>query len=1258
MIDVTKWMKVSGANHLPIPYIGYIEVEIGTSHCSVPNVGILVVKDPTDQYGKDRKLRVPGVLGSNFFRILKEHLGQDSVANTDGNDQILNTLSVFEMRTSNVGSRSLSFVKVAGQTPIQIPARSMKAVLCTTRQDSKRKYSALVQAVQGDQGTLPRNIMVIDTYADVECGNIPVRVVNIGDDDVWLNPKTRIGVLHEADVEYASEPNCQADIKVSNQEIQVHIEKIQSEMQEDPKYSGVVSTKASVKIHGTDVDIGRILTEEQKQRLVSVLEKHQDVFSKNADDLGFTDTVQHKILTTDDVPVKLPHRRIPPNQIEEVKLHIKKLLQQGVIRPSTSPYGAAVVLVRKKDNTLRLCVDYRQLNLKTIKDAFPIPRIEEALDALHGASYFSTLDLAQGFYQVKMDEQDRQKTAFRVGPLGLYEFIRMPFGLCNSPSTFQRLMEACLGDKNFEILLLYLDDILVFSKSFEEHLQRLEIVFNRLRSHGLKIKPSKCQFFHKEVKYLGHIVSGEGVKVDPDKIAVIKDWKTPESEKELRSFLGLAGYYRKFIKGFSQIASPLHATLSKQENKNTGKKISTKQIPFKKKWNSKCSIAFENLKSCLMSTPILGFPDFRSPFILETDASFDGLGAVLSQQQESGKVVIAYASRSLRPGEKNMSNYSSLKLELLALKWAITEKFRDYLLGSKFAVYTDNNPLSYFKTSKLAANELRWASELAQFDFSIKYRSGKLNRNADSLSRMYQNCNSEEILAEATKSISLKEVVVSSQDVAVDKEGTTPTASAPTFPEYTIQDLRKLQLEDPNLERVFYWLEIGHKPTLRQMSKEKGEVRKILRKYHLLQLKDGVLYLTSKGLDGEFLQMVLPESLRSQVLESLHDCSGHQGRERTLALVKRRCYWPGMQGDVIKWIEKCERCMIAKSPMPSIRPTLGNLLAKHPLDILAMDFTLLEKSSDGFENVLVLTDVFTKFTLAIPTKNQKASTVAKQLVYNWFYKFGIPNRLHSDQGRNFESEVVKELCKLYNIRKSRCTPYHPEGNSQCERFNRTMHDRLRTLDPEKKKKKWTLYLPEIVYVYNATPHATTGISPYYLLYGREPRLPVDHLLGVDFDDFENSDDWVTEHRKRLRAAWILAESNSEKSAEKRREVHDKKSTPCAIDIGTKVLIRNHVQGRNKMQDVWKPEPYIIIEKLQDNVYKVRSLDNYGETKVLHRKEILDTKESFQDDDSLSNESGSDTEEDIFVVRESRNVPVLFILFGYIFNFFYLTSRCN
>ena len=329
---------------------------------------------------------------------------------------------------------------------------------------------------------------------------------------------------------------------------------------------------------------------------------------------------------------------------------------------------------------------------KTRKDAYPLPRVDEALEALHGAKYFSSLDLAQGYLQCKMKEKDVHKTAFRVGSGGLYEFVRMPFGLCNAPATFQRLMDAVLGEQTYESLLIYLDDILLFSKTIDQMIDRLDMVFTKLGNAGLKVKPQKCFLFMKEVNYLGHVIFERGVETDPKKIEVIRDWKTPKTETELRSFLGLASYYRKFIENFSKVAAPLNALLvgtdsKKSKRKKVQKKVdSSEKLTFEEKWDDTCEKSFCSLKEKLTSPPTLAFPDFSKPFIVETDASCNGLGAVLSQQQEPGQVVIAYASRSLKPSEKNMNNYSSTKLELLALKWAVTDKFREYLLGGKFTV--------------------------------------------------------------------------------------------------------------------------------------------------------------------------------------------------------------------------------------------------------------------------------------------------------------------------------------------------------------------------------------------------------------------------------------------------------------------------------------------------------------------------------------------------------------------------------------------
>ena len=320
----------------------------------------------------------------------------------------------------------------------------------------------------------------------------------------------------------------------------------------------------------------------------------------------------------------------------------------------------------------------------------------------------------------------------------------MPFGLCNATATFMRLMDKAFGDQTFQSVLIYLDDILVFGSTVDETMQRLDMVLTRLRKLNLKVAPEKCQFFYKQLRFLGHLVSEDGISPDPEKTRAVCKWNIPKSESELRSFLGLAGYYRRFISGFAKIAAPLHALIGgggkKTKKAKPVKSTSAAPLDWNSKWNSKCDNAFSELKERLSTAPVVGYPDMTLPSILEIDASFNGLGAVLSQQQKGKLVVLGYASRGLRDSEKNMSNYSSMKLELLGLKWAVAEQFGDMLIGAKFVVYTDNNPLSYVKTTgKPGATETRWAAELAQFDFAIKYRSRRSNQNADSLSRKTQH---------------------------------------------------------------------------------------------------------------------------------------------------------------------------------------------------------------------------------------------------------------------------------------------------------------------------------------------------------------------------------------------------------------------------------------------------------------------------------------------------------------------------------------
>ena len=447
------------------------------------------------------------------------------------------------------------------------------------------------------------------------------------------------------------------------------------------------------------------------------------------------------------------------------------------------------------------------------------------------------------------------------------------------------------------------------------------------------------------------------------------------------------------------------------------------------------------MKGALTTAPVLGYADYTKSFILETDASHDGLSAILSQEQDGKSRVLAFASRRLRPSEKNSSLYSSMKLEFLAMKWAITDKFRHYLLGAKFKIITDNNPLTYFRSAKLGALEQRWVS---QFDFDIQYRPGQINP-ADAVPRMPLEPSPQPLLTvvppevASVNDLQCEQLAVDPTSTAgvlgdtmapvlpLDKEepGETavPEAAAEVFPRLSMADLQQLQQRDPVLGPVLAaW-------PAKPFDTKEHSMRALVQQYPRLLLKKGGLYRRQADQwRGTLEQLVLPSSLRPDVLASLHDDMGYQGYERTMELLRPRVYWPAMHREARDYISSCERCTMGHAP--ALHTTSSHLLASRPLEILAIDFTKLETASDGRENVLVLTDVFSKFTQAIPMRNQEAGTVAKVLVHEWFQRYGVPQKIHSDQGRDFESKLVKSLCELYGIKKTRTTPYHPRGNAQ------------------------------------------------------------------------------------------------------------------------------------------------------------------------------------------------------------------------------------
>ena len=450
------------------------------------------------------------------------------------------------------------------------------------------------------------------------------------------------------------------------------------------------------------------------------------------------DAAEHIIELLDTEPFKECFRHITPPLVEEVWEHLQEMLDGVAICPSQFPWCNAVVLVCKKDGGLQFCIDFCRLNSQTKKDAYPLPQMQETMESMVGAQFFSTMDLKSGFWQVKMAKDSQQYTAFTVGSMGVYEFLRMPYGLCDALATFQRLMQNCLRELNLTYALIYLDDMIVFSRTGEEHLHRLRVVFGRFLEHGLKLKPSKCHFLQDEITFLGHEISADGMKPGTANLKAIAEMAPPKMYTEIQCFTGMTGFFRRFIKGYSKIAKPLNDLLEGEASKLKNEELELTLEALQ---------AFEDLKKKCMMAPVLVFADFTKPFRLETDASAEGSGAILLQESDDRHYhPVAFASRELKGGEPK---YHSSKLEFLALKWARTEQFREYLQYQPFTVRADNNPLTYIlMTPNLDALGHCWVAVLAGYNMKLEYLKGSDNKIADTLSWLPPEKSNEEAVAE------------------------------------------------------------------------------------------------------------------------------------------------------------------------------------------------------------------------------------------------------------------------------------------------------------------------------------------------------------------------------------------------------------------------------------------------------------------------------------------------------------------------------
>lgn len=1125
--------------------------------------------------------------------------------------------------------------------------------------------------------SIPRNILVgrvvTPLWGD---GWVPMKVINPTDRPVSLRRNAKLADVYPC---IALEDVVTADSTcvTSNQQ---HISSEQ--LTQQPARMSDISER--LKQHGLgDLDLDSCeVSDDWKDEMCRLTLKYSDIFSRDKLDCGEAKDFVHRIHLVDEKPFRLPYRRVPPAHFQKLRVVLSEMEEKGIIRKSTSEFASPLVLVWKKNGDLRICTDFRWLNARTVKDAHPLPHQADCLAALGGNALFSTMDLTSGFYNVPLHEDDKKFTAFS-SPVGLHEYNRLPQGLCNSPASFMRMMMSIFGDQNFLSLLCYLDDLMVFAPNEQEALRRLEMVFERLRAHNLKLAPKKCHLLQRSVHFLGHVINSNGVSTDPAKVEAIAnvtkadlmfpDGQTP-NPKKIQSFLGLVMWYQRFIPNCSTMARPLFqlTTGPKEKKRRKGQEGRQRRGNRYRKvtaadWTPECERAVQSLKDALLANVVLAHPDFSRPFVLSTDASTDGLGAVLSQVApgEDRARPIAFASKSLN---KAQSNYPAHRLEFLALKWAVCEKFSHWLKGHAFTAWTDNNPLTHILTKpKLDACEQRWVAKLAAYDFDLKYVPGPKNVVADVLSRepFAGHSIGERLLREPYEGLLYESEKLSGVEVqdafrwSNVRQGTQKTrkrgsasTTAPSFssvssaevaaildshitwdaaarvraialashvqsvtdigqtalPSIPKQDLGARQQADTELAHVLSYVERRRRPSRRERPNVPLNALKLLKQWDKLVLEDGLLYRVSKDpvTRKKRHQFVVPQSLREDALRGCHDDAGHQGQERTLHIVKQRFYWSTMERDVRNHVKCCARCVMSKTPEPEGRAPLESIKTTAPLQLVCIDFWTAEDSKNRPVDVLVITDHFTKLAHAFHCPDQTAKQVARKLWDNYFCIYGFPERIHSDQGANFESELLATLLQISGVKKSRTTAYHPMGNGTTERFNRTLGGMIRTLPP-RAKQAWPQMLHTLTFMYNSTPHETTGFPPFYLMYGRVPRLPVDVLFksALREDGDVSYPKYVEGLMKDLKEAMVFAEKHASSEQRRQAKIYNRRAKGAPIEPGDRVLLANKGErGRRKLADRWEDVVYTVVEgNPKTHTFKICNPVS-GQTKVVHRNLLL------------------------------------------------------
>lgn len=888
-------------------------------------------------------------------------------------------------------------------------------------------------------------------------------------------------------------------------------------------------------------------------QLLDLCMQFAHIFSMPGDKATVNNFYEQSLKLKDETPVYVKNYRLPQSQKSEIENQVKSLLAKDLIELSTSPYNSPLILVPKKstDGTKkwRMCVDYRLLNKKLVPDKFPLPRIEEILDGLGRAKYFSVMDLQSGFHQIPLEKSSRPATAFS-SDRGFYQWKVLPFGLSVAPSSFSRMMTLAFAGLTPEQAFIYMDDIIVIGFSEQNHLQNLKSIFEVCEKYNLKLNPDKCDFFKPEVTFLGHTCSDKGLLPDHRKISAIENYPRPHDKEATKRFVAFANYYRRFIPNFAAITQPLN-------------KLTRKRVEFT--WTDECEKSFITLKNKLRSPQILQYPDFSKPFLVTVDASNFACGAILSQNFDGEDLPICFISKSFQKGELNKP---VIEKELLAIHFAVTT-LRPYLYGRTFTVRSDHKPLIFLYNLKNPASKLtRVRLELEEYDFVVEYIKGKDNVAADALSRIsihdlkQIDNNNESLVLAITRSMSRKANEQSSPKVNESDElkRLRVVEAFGTYFDKKIPRLRTTTIDTQNIRsklasikmNIFFGHRRIHEIKVDDSANEKLTLNAILSKLQKAAdvmkinsiqwpLNDSIFKLCKyeefkEACNGVLtnLQIILTKppqivtdtEQKREILDQFHNdrlYGGHSGQKKLYAKIRAHYFWKGMTKDISKFVKDCQKCQLNK-PRPKNREYIGMTITstpQKPFDVVIID-TIGPLTITEQQNRYALTMIcdLSKYLVTVPMKSKSAAEVAKAIFENFILKFGPMKEIRTDMGTEYRNELITELCKLMNITHSMSTAYHHQTVGTVERNHRVFNEYIRSYLANQLD-MWDTYLHYFAFCYNITQHSSNGelYSPYELVFGRRVSLPIDFLNGK-VDPIYNVDNYVKTMKYMLQNAHV------------------------------------------------------------------------------------------------------------------------------------------